>query len=188
IWLTNILHLNDPSEFAYGMELAANVAREIADTANWIIRAFRESLLNMVDHVEVVRSLLGLYVASFSANGDELGQWRSYGDNGRGYALGISPELFRQLRRAGAERIPANETLFVAPVLYDEQRSIQRQRQVIQKAVELVARFSDSELLKHQDVVAEFLKRVVGCVIVGTVWNSITMKHPAYRNEQETRL
>jgi hypothetical protein len=35
------------------------------------------------------------FIASFSRDLDELSQWRAYADNGRGYAIGFAPRVFR---------------------------------------------------------------------------------------------
>ncbi len=48
------------------------------------------------------RSELGFFVASFSRAADDLGQWRGYGDDGRGFAVGFAPGLFHVMMRANS--------------------------------------------------------------------------------------
>lgn len=185
IWLTSILHLNDPSEFAHGMSLATEMMRERAPNEHEVVQFFFDGVLENIPRVEAA---IGFYVASFSSDGDDLGQWRAYGDNGRGYALGLSPDLFRRVHLTATVDTPPNETIFVASVIYDEREAKQRQKDVIGKAVETVNRFVDADVLRDRGNVSPFLERMATELVMALIWNAITTKHPAYKNEQETRL
>jgi Protein of unknown function (DUF2971) len=82
----------------------------------------------MIGDLLVPRNFVGnldFFTASFTAERDDLGQWRAYADNGRGFALGFAPKMFEVVDGAGLE---PNEMSFVGPVLYDRQAIFARHR------------------------------------------------------------
>ncbi len=82
-WLSEYTALNDPSEFAYarGQLFGLLQRREI----------FMDTIARycVVAAVEGLSSNTGLMIGSFTARRDDLGQWRSYANNGRGCVLGL---------------------------------------------------------------------------------------------------
>src|SRR5271157_5275624 len=88
-WLTDIFELNDPSELEHGISHLIEALKANSDSLG----------KNLSEHVEAFRSK-GLkksaryFVCAFSSDGNELGQWRAYADNGRGFALGFDRKAF----------------------------------------------------------------------------------------------
>ncbi|HXM20831.1 MAG TPA: DUF2971 domain-containing protein [Terriglobales bacterium] len=83
--LSNLFKLNDPSELRHGLSIASDILKT---------RALREPLAKLSadfhSYLETELQSTGHYfVCSFSSDGNDLGQWRAYADNGRGYALGF---------------------------------------------------------------------------------------------------
>jgi hypothetical protein len=75
LWATHILHLNDPNEYTKPRETADRIAREIG--------------LQMQ-----AASHRGLsYVVCFSRKEDDLNQFRSYADDGKGYCICFEDEV-----------------------------------------------------------------------------------------------
>src|SRR6202521_4389086 len=88
--LSNLFKLNDPSELRHGLSIASDILKT---------RALREPLAKLSadfhSYLETELNTTGHYfVCSFSSDGNDLGQWRAYADNGRGYAHGF--DLKRQ--------------------------------------------------------------------------------------------
>ena len=79
------------------------------------------------------QSTLEFFIASFSRCRDDLGQWRSYADNGRGFAIGFSPRIFSVTKDPPVGK-PAE---FVGPVSYRGKEILERFRAPIQKAVDI---------------------------------------------------
>ena len=102
IWFTDYRHMNDPSELTHGIDIAKDVVRVLANGSDGRVRLFLETLSDMFS-VRNFSSNLEFLIASFSKERDDLGQWRAYADNGRGYAIGFAPHLF-----AIKERKPAS--------------------------------------------------------------------------------
>ena len=83
IWLSDYAYLNDTRELAHGAELVLDVIDEIRKTET------AEGVLGLLQTWEkgIQQNTHRICIASFSADGDSLGQWRSYGP----VALGFEP-------------------------------------------------------------------------------------------------
>ena len=79
MWCTNVSFSNDPSEGVYGQSLIDDVCTRDPD----LLLAGARKLV--ADEIEG-------YATSFSADPDELTQWRAYCANGRGVAIGVETE------------------------------------------------------------------------------------------------
>lgn len=95
IWLSDTFRMNDPSEVEHGFSIAterlSNCATATRPETEYFARGF-EAFLSQGG----VKASGHFFSASFSGDGDDLGQWRAYGDNGRGFALW--PLMARRLR------------------------------------------------------------------------------------------
>ena len=68
-----------------------------------------KQLCEIVDDVfqhRKVKEIFGFYIASFSRDRNDLGQWRAYADNGGGFALGLAPHLFEAVELPGPAAAP----------------------------------------------------------------------------------
>jgi hypothetical protein len=90
IWASSIQHLNDASEFTYAVDIALKYVREIemADDARERLQAMISTFQYTVD----------VFVASFSSERDQLGQWRAYGHDG-GFSIGFDVAALREAGR-----------------------------------------------------------------------------------------
>jgi hypothetical protein len=187
IWFTSYAHLNDPSELTFGMSVASGLLKEIGAGSDSRIKIFCDMVTDLFTH-ENMRSAFGFFIASFSKDGDDLGQWRAYGDNGRGFALGLAPRLFAV--EENPKRQP-RENVFVAPVVYGEKAGRQHHMPGIAKAVQIVgetvARAAD--LMQDINIGMPFLDEMTKALIASQmIFTSLTTKHEGYRHEQEVRL
>jgi hypothetical protein len=187
VWFTDYRHLNDPSELSHGVEVAHEVLATVAQGADPRVGLF----MQMIGDLLVPRNFVGsldFFTASFTAQRDDLGQWRAYGDNGRGFALGFAPKMFEVVDGSGLE---ANEMSFLGPVLYDKQAIFTRHKAAIDAAASifLVACEAHAELMADKSVGLPFMRRLANELIASPlIWNCITSKHIAYEHEREVRL
>lgn len=124
VWFTDYRHLNDPSELSHGVEVAHDVLTALAERADKRVGLF----LQMIGDLLVPKNFVGnldFYTASFTERRDDLGQWRAYGDNGHGFALGFAPKMFEVVDGGGLQ---PNEMSFVGPVLYDREKILAPER------------------------------------------------------------
>jgi hypothetical protein len=181
IWLTDILSLNDPSELSHGLSHAITILNGKA--ANGL----PESKLFAADFEEMIR--LGkvqksgdYFICSFSSAGDDLGQWRAYADNGRGYALGFDANALEDafIRQAGA---PVQKAF---PVIYNDARLIEIHRNIIEKMFALISLPRGRDL--GDDAIKGYMAELYTLISVHALHAGLHFKHEAYANEQEYRF
>jgi hypothetical protein len=181
IWFTDYRHLNDPSELSYGIEKARDVMRQNAIGADEYGRAFLECLADMLSPKKF--SSLEFFIASFSRDKDELGQWRAYADNGRGYVLGLQARAIEELAR--------EPHVFVSPVLYEPHAIMARHSLAVDEAFRI---FRDTvgainTLISNEDILDQFIQKFCQSILAGAlIWNCLTSKHNAYEREEEVRF
>jgi hypothetical protein len=180
--LSSIFHLNDPTELQHGLVEGVVSLRLSEQNAHPEFKKFVDGW--RAGHTATMLRQFAIFVGSFSLHGDDLGQWRSYGDDGKGFALGIRPEFFRT-----TPDIPAmdNERYFVAKVVYGEAATRERQLAAVAKASEIIHRRQVLAEI-NDDNRAWFFKTFAAELGVRILWNSITSKHQAYEHEREIRI
>ncbi|MBV9378878.1 MAG: DUF2971 domain-containing protein [Alphaproteobacteria bacterium] len=187
VWFTDYRHLNDPSELAHGVDVADDVLTALAHGADRRVGLF----LQMVGDLLIPKNFVGsldFFTASFTKQRDDLSQWRAYGNNGRGFALGFSPRMFEVVDGAGLE---PNEISFLGPVLYDRQAIFARHQRAIAAAASifLAAAEAHGGLMADKRVGIPFIRRMADELIASPlIWNCITSKHIGYESEREVRL
>ncbi len=87
---SDIRFMNDPQEFNYGIDLMKEILAtkkgEFCDNAQPLLNAFEEKL-NSSD----IRSLIQRFIVCFSKEKNLPNQWKRYGDNYSGIAIGFEP-------------------------------------------------------------------------------------------------
>jgi hypothetical protein len=186
IWFTDYRHLNDPKELMHGIGLAkAMLARRIKSGGiQGLLFGWVEDLLTKRNFGRA----LVFFIASFSRNGDDLGQWRAYADDGRGVAIGLAPDVFAPLE---AQNVDPRRNTFVGPVSYSDSQTRARHAKGIDKATSVLqaALIYARPHLRDNTIGKEFLNRLARSIIaVPLIWNALTCKHPSYKHESEVRL
>lgn len=187
IWFTDYRHMNDPSELQHGIAMAKDVARIVASGADGRLRLFLETLSDMFSARNFSANLEFL-IASFSRERDDLGQWRAYADNGRGYAIGFAPHLFAVEDKQ--DRKP-NENVVVGPVRYHINEVCERHKVAIDRAAEIFLSTveANAPLVSDKRVGIPFMQDMARAAIASPlIWNCLTTKHPAYAHEREVRF
>jgi hypothetical protein len=180
IWFTSYLHLNDPSELIQGMDIVHGLLKAMREAApDALVKMFYDVVDDVFQHQKFA-GIYGFYIASFSRDRNDLGQWRAYADNGRGFALGLAPHLFEAVETAN----PKPTEYYVIPVVYGQKAAKQRYRVAIEAAAGLIQNNRPQEHFR-----IPFLRRMADELIAGQlIATSLTVKHEAYSNEQEVRL
>jgi hypothetical protein len=117
LWFSDIFGLNDPTELRHGLKVAIDVLKSKIDDARPEIATFA-SQLERFDVDAGVEAAGHFFICCFSGDADDLGQWRAYAHDGRGYALGFKTAALEDAfcRRHG-NPIPQHSTF---PVTYDD--------------------------------------------------------------------
>lgn len=106
IWLSASYTMNDATERSWGYSVFQKAAKAIEQETG------PEFVAQIASPVIAGDKYSTLMIACFSLDADVLSQWRAYGEDGRGFAIGFSPKLIEA---------PAKQLR----VLYDEDAQIQ---------------------------------------------------------------
>jgi hypothetical protein len=185
IWFTDYRHLNDPSEFLHGLEFARDIAGRLKQDSDVRKQYFLDQFINNFRR-EIFDRRLEFYIASFSREPDDLSQWRSYADNGRGFAIGFAPPLF-----GIEEKQPSGKPLeLVGAVKYTREDIDALYTPPIEEAAQifLTAATENPALMVEGKIRNLFTLDMIRELIATVVFRSLITKHPAYKNEREVRL
>jgi hypothetical protein len=86
-WFTERAHLNDTLELQYGLRIGHEMFDAAVKAAGDVVP--RDAPEHLMGEVGFGMIEFGYWIASFSYEGDDLAQWRSYADEGRGVCLGF---------------------------------------------------------------------------------------------------
>ena len=176
--LYDVFGLNDPSEMRHGVKYALNALQGAAAKghkgAQLFVWRFSERLSA---HLEAISRI---FVACFSTQGDDLGQWRAYADNGKGFALGFNGP---RIEVAFAE-LPHLTATFA--MNYDETLLREASEQIAAEALP-VAEFPVGR--RYDGVtLSAFLQALSIQISNAILYTAIYFKHPAYELEREYRF
>ena len=180
IWLTDIFGLNDPSEIRHGVNhaceiLAAEAEHPVAKHFSDLFDKFNSNKIEEAAH---------FFVACFSKTHKDLGQWRAYGDNGRGFTIGFDGKLLEDtFVKQGDERIPGNGTF---PVTYDDDRLCEILKNIVGEVLPQIEMPTGKEL--NNETINDFLRRLYIHLSTSTIQAAALFKHEAYVNEEEYRF
>jgi hypothetical protein len=178
-WCTHISYLNDPTEIHHGIAPALKRIRAASATKGGEFTLFAKPLLKALG--DNLHHLAQFFICCFSRRADDLGQWRAYGDSGRGYAIGFETEL---LEKAFNDRPGGHSHSFLME--YSEQDFRELQHQITDMGLSLVP-------APHgRDLSGKAIGNYMGCLAHVLAENVIAaalpFKHPAYENEEELRF
>jgi len=123
LWMSDATFINDRSELEIGLELVRNqlsIASQAAELESYIEKSNAGHVGALLEGVKSrleTEKRPEVYVCCFSRESDDLPQWRAYGGQGTGVALGL---------RAGADMFGKNPETLLKPVFYntDDQKLI----------------------------------------------------------------
>ena len=87
--LCDILHMNDKTELLHGERLFDDILKDAT------IDDFKKEAIRSIYYA--IRERMVLLAMSFSANEDQLSQWRGYADDAKGFCIGFEAIHFNNL-------------------------------------------------------------------------------------------
>jgi hypothetical protein len=146
--LTDIHNLNDPSELKHGFFSAIEIVKSLLQQAN----SLRQRFVNRFEDFGInggIQETTHCFVLCFSSDGDDLGQWRSYADNGRGYALGFDTKsIERAFEKTATDHGGSNNTFLVT---YDNEELFKLQTTMTSKLEYLISLAFENEQKKSDN-------------------------------------
>lgn len=179
IWFTDIFNLNDPSELRYGMSPAIEMMETAGAVGSPATRQFCTNVVAMLRGR--IEDTANYFVCCFSHEPDDLGQWRAYADNGRGYALGFDAHMLEQ---AFSKSLPGAGQTF--PVNYKDEPLQEIHRKIVDDLIPMID-------LPHEnwfprDAINDYMDEIAVNVCLPILRSGLFFKHKAYANEQEYRF
>jgi hypothetical protein len=180
LWLVDIFSLNDPSELSHGFSHAVSILNDKAATGHPTTKLFAQRFEHFMPPGGL-QTLGHYFVCAFSSNGDELGQWRAYADNGRGYALGFDA---KRLEDAFVNAGEINHLTF--DVTYDDAPLASAHRRLIEMVGPLLTVPSGIQL--PPGAIPEHMEQLSLVLAIDVMGTALFYKHEAYKCEQEYRF
>lgn len=184
IRLCDVFHQNDPSELQHGLSTASVAIRSrISDDKPELVRF--ESGFERFRKNGGVESSAHYFVCSFSAESDDLGQWRAYANDGHGFALGFATDV---LEKSFVNSNPQTNGSSVStfPITYDDDKLNLLQRELVGRL--LVPLKLSMKLKSESEIWNQYMALLSSKYSVKVLMASILFKHSAYRNENEYRF
>ena len=183
LWFSDIFGLNDPSELRHGLKVAIDVLKSRITDERPEIATFA-SQLGRFDVDAGIEAAGHFFICCFSGDGDDLGQWRAYADDGHGYALGFETAALEDaFCRRRDKPIPQHSTF---PVTYDDAELTRIQTALVDRIDPLIS------LPRHVSVSSAAMHSYMSDLLVYHAMNVIRgvmfFKHEGYRNEEEFRF
>ncbi len=180
LWATDIRFLNDAKEFQYTIELAQDQLQQLNESVD---RRTLQRIAERLSDMAAVTSQPRFYVSCFSANGDQLSQWRAYSNRRSGFSIGFN---FANL----ADAIK-NQEFKLIKCIYDpiEQKQIiaDVMAQVLDRLSNLPPDLDGKELVSIANFVAN-VEKVMRTLDELLLPVASVLKHPKFDEEQEWRL
>jgi hypothetical protein len=175
MWATNAAYLNDHSELRYGHQLLVEAINRLGvETGGGL----SEQATRLLDRCRLADPTaderLHVYLTCFCKEPDLLSQWRAYSTSGGGYALEVEPSSFLSL-----------PGLRMIEVIYDRRQQESHVHRLLRTALETME--ANAKALEPKD--ADTLAFAFVQMIIVHLWEFfISVKDPAFREEQEWRL
>jgi len=182
LWLSDIFNLNDPSELSHGFSHAVNILNGKAAEGPPESQVFAKYFSAF--HQAGMQGSAHYFVCSFSADGNDLGQWRAYADNGRGYALGFDAKALEDVfTKENGVAIPNNCTFSVT---YKDAVIAEFHRQMIDSMFGLISLPHGKNM--ESTALHAYMTELSVTLSVHVLRAALVFKHEAYRNETEYRF
>ncbi|MEO9169219.1 MAG: DUF2971 domain-containing protein [Aestuariivirga sp.] len=180
---SDIFRLNDPSELSHGLRIAIDILKsrtnyerpEIATFASQFERFYLDGGIEKIAH---------FFIACFSCDGDDLGQWRAYADNGQGFALGFDTgSLEDAFVKKKGKPVKQHSTF---PITYDDKELTRIQTALVDLVDPLISLPRSTGV--RGDALRAYMMDLLVYHSMNVIRGIIFFKHEAYKNETEYRF
>ncbi|RPA12621.1 DUF2971 domain-containing protein [Gordonia sp. OPL2] len=179
---SDVRYLNDTTEVRYGAKVVAKILRNKSKSTD-ISDVERHGLLQLADELKndeitidwwTHRSPVAVHAACFTESGDLLSQWQGYGDNGGGYAIGVTRDAL-QYSLVSLPGNPMFRGLQLKKVCYGNG---QKTKSLVANLIETL---TGEENVLDKGELSDTARR-------DAIMTAAQIKHPAFKSEREWRL
>jgi hypothetical protein len=183
LWFSDIFSLNDPSELRHGLSIAINLLKSRASTARPEVATFA-SMFERFDLDAGIEAAGHFFICCFSGDGDDLGQWRAYADNGQGFALGFdTAQLEDAFTKQKGRPVKQHSTFHVT---YDDADLTQIETALTNLIDPLIS--LPRTIGVRGDPLHAYMMDLLIYHSMNVIRGIMFFKHEAYKNEEEYRF
>ena len=178
-WINSVFNLNDPSEITHGVSIACQVFSHLAAQLSTLEVDFVEKFTSLTR--QGLRDVAKFYALSFSFDYDDLAPWRSYANDGRGFALGLNKKKI--------ESCIANlqgQTIGGFPIEYSTHKLQQLNTQLFNQIQPALVALQKMNL--QQPLLTRVLVAFSARLAIRVIEASTHFKHEGYKSECEYRV
>jgi Protein of unknown function (DUF2971) len=180
---SDIFALNDPSELRHGLSAAIESLKSRATAARPEIETFA-SMFERFDLDAGIEAAGHFFICCFSGDGDDLGQWRAYADNGQGFTLGFDTgSLEDAFTKKKGKPIKQHSTF---PITYDDKELARIQTALVDLVDPLISLPRTTGV--RSDALHAYMMDLLVYHSMNVIRGVMFFKHEAYRNENEYRF
>lgn len=181
IRLSDMFRMNDPSELRHGFSHACKILSAKAKTGPPEAKRFAEKFAEEI--TAGMEEVAQFFICSFSTRGDELGQWRAYADNGRGYAVGFAG---KKLESAFASDFDGN----AFHITYNDKKLAAMHRRMVEGMFDWISRDCISRWWGRLDRTSmeTHMKALAIALAQNVIEAALFFKHEGYKSEAEYRF
>lgn len=185
LWCSDIFSLNDPSEFNYGMNIARDLLKtEIGPNGSPQANNFYHNWSQALSQSR--GKIAHFFVCCFSETMEDLGQWRSYADDGRGFAIGFDTAILENHLGSQAVSQIEGPSFMSFPVMYDEDKLRDLLSELVTETVVLILEANEKKI--DAETLAQYCRMLEFSLAYKCTQVSLCFKHPAYEQEKEYRI
>jgi len=183
LWFSDIFALNDPSELRHGLSIGIDILKSRATAARPEI-AMCASMFERFDLDAGIEAAGHFFICCFSGDGDELGQWRAYADNGQGFALGFDTNsLENAFTKKEGKPIKQHSTFHLT---YDDEKLARIQTGLVDLVDPLISLPRTTRV--RRDALHAYMMDLLVYHSMNVIRGVMFFKHEAYKNEKEYRF
>lgn len=168
LWMTDVFDFNDPSELKHGVSIAARLLKDRAKLGSPKMRDFSAHFEQFSERG--VEQSAHYFACCFSTREDDLGQWRAYADNGRGYVLEFETALL--------EGAFSKLNMSSFPITYDDPRLSTLHGEMVKRVEPLISLEADVHMTPSQ--LSEYRHALSALFSMHVVRAALFFKHQAY--------
>ena len=164
---TDINMQNDEQEVLWAYSIFEEAATRLIkrsgvnNTTPEISISFIESIDSIISHIQLIAHP---FISCFSLNGDLLGQWHAYADDGKGFAVGFNANSL-------TNQLPVT----FLRVLYNKEEQV---KEMMTAICAIYLNLESSEINQKKNFFED-------CALLGTYMTAL--KHPSFAEEAEIR-
>lgn len=163
LWLTSLFFLNDNLEHVWLRTMAVDMLER--ERAKEISIGKKNAYKQLVDIIDPKNKHYADYCCAFSSRSDSLSQWRGYGDDGHGIAIGFDKDA-----------LAYDDAVNLWEVIYD----FDKQGEIVNEFVEHTLHGEDLSKPLSEEVIARFQRRLLQ--------EAARCKHRSFLDEGEWRV